>query len=103
MAIIRRHRLRLPPELALQVKTAAMTEGLASLLDPGFVLAASFAPYAARLLQASPEVSLSESPIPANGPTAGSGPTRRRSGKPGPVAVRPEARRGGEEGVRTGR
>src|SRR3546814_13755945 len=39
MAIIRRHRLRLPPELALLVKTAAMTEGLASLLAPGFVLA----------------------------------------------------------------
>lgn len=62
MAIIRRHRLRLPPELALLVKTAAMTEGLASRLDPGFVLAASFAPYAARLLQSASETSLSEPP-----------------------------------------
>src|SRR3546814_12107195 len=53
MAIIRRHRLRLPPELALLVKTAAMTGGLASLLAPGFVLGASFAPYAAPLLPAS--------------------------------------------------
>lgn len=49
LAIVRRHRLRLPPELALLVKTAAMTEGLAALLDPEFVLAASFAPHAARL------------------------------------------------------
>lgn len=65
MAIIRRHRLRLPPELALLVKTAAMTEGLASRLDPGFVLAASFAPYAARLLQTASETSLSKPPSPS--------------------------------------
>ena len=50
LAIVRRHRLRLPPELALLIKTAAMTEGLAALLDPGFVLLSSFAPYAARLM-----------------------------------------------------
>lgn len=51
LAIVRRHRLRLPPDLALLAKTAAMTEGLATLLDPGFVLATAFAPYAARLVQ----------------------------------------------------
>src|SRR3546814_17471348 len=38
MAIIRRHRLRLPPELALLVEPAAMPEGIASLLAPRFVL-----------------------------------------------------------------
>lgn len=53
LAIIRRHHLRLPPDLAQLVKVAAMTEGLATQLDPGFVLAVSFGPYAARLLQAS--------------------------------------------------
>ena len=37
------------------VKTAAMTEGLAALLDPDFVLVAAFAPYAARLVAARPE------------------------------------------------
>ena len=52
LAIVRRHRLRLPPGLALLVKTAAMTEGLAALLDPDFVLLSAFAPYAARLVDA---------------------------------------------------
>ena len=55
LAIVRRHRLRLPPELALLVKTAAMTEGVAALLDPDFVLLTSFAPYAGRLAGASTE------------------------------------------------
>jgi ubiquinone biosynthesis protein len=55
LAIVRRHRLRLPPELALLVKTAAMTEGLAALLDPNFVLLSSFAPYAGRLTGPSTE------------------------------------------------
>ncbi len=76
LAIVRRHRLRLPPELALLVKTAAMTEGLAALLDPDFVLVAAFAPYAARLAVAgraedgaiSPDQSVFVDPIDAGLP-----------------------------------
>ncbi|HEX5366216.1 MAG TPA: AarF/ABC1/UbiB kinase family protein [Acidimicrobiales bacterium] len=50
LAVVRRHHLRLPPELALLVKTAAMVEGLAAQLDPDFMILPAFAPYAARLL-----------------------------------------------------
>lgn len=87
LAIVRRHRLRLPPELALLAKTAAMTEGLAGLLDPGFMLLSSFAPYAARLVvpntsdagsadrgAATPRAELSRA---ATAPVASPGPIRR--------------------------
>ena len=50
LSIVRRHRLRLPPDLVLLVKTAAMTEGVAALIDPDFVLLSSFVPYAARII-----------------------------------------------------
>lgn len=50
LAIVRRHRLRLPPELALLVRAAAVTEGVAALLDPDFELLPAFVPYAARLM-----------------------------------------------------
>jgi ubiquinone biosynthesis protein len=52
LALVRRHRLRLPPDLALLVKTATMTESLAAELDPAFLILPAFAPYAARLLGA---------------------------------------------------
>lgn len=65
-------------DLALLVKTAAMTEGLAALLDPDFVLVAAFAPYAARLAVAggaedvavSPDQSDSVDPVGAGLPPA---------------------------------
>jgi ubiquinone biosynthesis protein len=38
LAVLRQHRLRLPPDLALLVKTLAMGEGLAARLDPTFNL-----------------------------------------------------------------
>lgn len=49
-AIVRRHHLRMPPELALLCKTIVMDEGLGTLLDPSFNLATLLAPYAERLL-----------------------------------------------------
>jgi ubiquinone biosynthesis protein len=49
-AIVRRHHLRLPPELALLCKTMVMDEGLGTQLDPSFNLARLLAPYAQRLL-----------------------------------------------------
>lgn len=51
LTVMRRHRLRLPPQLALLVKTAAMTESLAVQLDPDFMILPAFAPFAQRLLQ----------------------------------------------------
>lgn len=49
-AIVRRHRLQLPPTLVLLLKTVAMSEGLAARLDPTFRLTTVLAPYAERLL-----------------------------------------------------
>ena len=64
-AVVRRHHLRLPPELALLARTAAITEGLAGLLDPHFQPLAAFQPYAARLLVSRP----APPPSPARVPT----------------------------------
>lgn len=50
LAMVRRYRLRIPPDLALLVKTAAMTESLAAQLDPHFMILPAFAPYAGRML-----------------------------------------------------
>jgi ubiquinone biosynthesis protein len=50
LAIIRRHRLRLPRDLALLLKTFVMDEGLAMQLDPEFRLAEELRPYAYRHL-----------------------------------------------------
>ncbi len=49
-AIVRRHYLRLPAELALLCKTMVMDEGLGTQLNPSFNLAGLLAPYAQRLL-----------------------------------------------------
>ena len=49
LAIVRRHRLQLPPELALLVKMVVMNEGMAARLDPDFRLGDVLAPYARRL------------------------------------------------------
>ncbi|MBI3972987.1 MAG: AarF/ABC1/UbiB kinase family protein, partial [Chloroflexi bacterium] len=49
-AIVRRHRLQLPPRLALLLKTAMMSEGLGTTLDPSFRLTTVLEPYAERLL-----------------------------------------------------
>ena len=50
MAIVRRHHLRLPRELALLLKMVVMEEGMAAQLDPQFHLGDVLAPYAQRLV-----------------------------------------------------
>jgi len=49
MGIVRAHRLRLPSDLALLLKTVIMCEGVAAQLDPSFQLVPLLVPYAARL------------------------------------------------------
>jgi ubiquinone biosynthesis protein len=51
LALTRRHYLRLPPNLALLLKTLVMNEALGARLDPDFRLAAVLGPYAERLLR----------------------------------------------------
>jgi ubiquinone biosynthesis protein len=46
MDVLRRHRLRIPRDLAMLVKAIAMEEALAAELDPGFHLGTALAPYA---------------------------------------------------------
>ena len=60
MAIMRRHRLRLPRDLSLLVKVLVMEEGLGAALDPDFRLDSELAPYARRLIarEHAPEVLL---------------------------------------------
>lgn len=48
--IIRRHRLNLPPHLALLVKTIIITEGIGTRLDPNFHLIEVIEPYADQLM-----------------------------------------------------
>lgn len=48
--LIRRHHLRLPPNLALLVKTIIIAEGLGTRLDPDFHLTTVIEPYADRLM-----------------------------------------------------
>ncbi len=50
LEIVRRHRLHLPPNLALLLKTIIITEGLGVALDPGFHLITVLEPYASKLL-----------------------------------------------------
>lgn len=50
LTVVRRHRLHLPTNLALLVKTVMMAEGLAAQLDPGFRLTTVLVPYAERLM-----------------------------------------------------
>lgn len=50
LAVVRRHLLRLPPNLALLLKTVAMNEGMGAQLDPSFTLGSVLAPYAEQLL-----------------------------------------------------
>lgn len=52
LGIVRRHRLRLPRDLALLLKTVVMDEGMAARLDPEFQLATVLGPYAERLIAA---------------------------------------------------
>ena len=49
MRVVREHRLRLPSDLALLLKTVMMCEGVAARLDPEFMLVPHLLPYAARL------------------------------------------------------
>jgi ubiquinone biosynthesis protein len=49
MSVVRKHRLRMPSDLALLLKTLMMCEGVAAKLDPGFELVPLLVPYAARL------------------------------------------------------
>ena len=50
MAIVRRHRLQLPPNLVHLLKMAVMNEGMGARLDPSFNLTIILAPYARRLM-----------------------------------------------------
>lgn len=52
LAVVRRHHLRLPPNLALLTKTFVMCEGIAAQLDPSFQMTVAIAPYLPRLLAA---------------------------------------------------
>lgn len=52
LAVIRRHHLQLPPELALLLKMLVMTEGMGVQLDPHFQLMEVIDPYAQRLVAA---------------------------------------------------
>ena len=49
LALLRRHHLHLPRQMALLVKMVVMTEGMGVLLDPKFQLGQVLAPYARRL------------------------------------------------------
>ena len=49
-SVMRRHHLRLPPNLALLLKTVIMIEGLGVNLDPDFRLTNSLTPYTERLV-----------------------------------------------------
>lgn len=51
LTIVRHHRLRLPPNLALLAKTFAMCEGIAAQLDPAFQMTVAITPYLPRLLE----------------------------------------------------
>lgn len=50
MAIVHRHRLRLPSEFAMIGKALLMSEGVGRLLDPGFNIIETARPYARRIL-----------------------------------------------------
>jgi ubiquinone biosynthesis protein len=50
LAVVRRHRLRVPPTLALLIKTLIMHEGLGRQLDPTFRLTVVLEPYARTLV-----------------------------------------------------
>jgi ubiquinone biosynthesis protein len=50
IAVIRRHRLHLPSNLALLVKTIIITEGIGTHLDPDFHLTTVIEPYADKLM-----------------------------------------------------
>ena len=58
MAVVRRHRLQLSPNLVLLLKMAVINEGMGARLDPTFNLTTVIAPYARRLMmrQYSPAV-----------------------------------------------
>jgi len=51
LTILRWHHLRLPPDLALLVKTLGMSEGLGVQLDPHFNLMEVYVPYAKELMR----------------------------------------------------
>lgn len=54
MRVVRAHRLRLPSDLALLLKTVMMCEGVAAQLDPGFELVPMLVPYASQLIPEDP-------------------------------------------------
>jgi ubiquinone biosynthesis protein len=54
LAVVRRHRLRFPRNLALLAKALGMCEGLAAHLDPEFRMTEAISPYVAQLLTSAP-------------------------------------------------
>ncbi|MBI2708112.1 MAG: AarF/ABC1/UbiB kinase family protein [Actinobacteria bacterium] len=93
VGVLRRQHLRLPPSLALLVKTIAMCEGVGASLDPGFRLMEVLAPFAAQLLAPplplpaasapKPEPGPAEPAAPARAPTAPTAPTDPSLPSPG--------------------
>lgn len=71
LTIVRRHGLRLPPNLALLAKALAMCEGIAAQLDPAFEMTAAIAPYMSHLL--APESGSSGDPRDTMQPARGAG------------------------------
>ena len=54
LAVVRRHHLRFPSNLALLAKTLGMCEGLAAHLDPQFRMTEAITPYVTQLLASPP-------------------------------------------------
>ena len=54
LAVVRRHHLCFPSNLALLAKTLGMCEGLAAHLDPQFRMTEAITPYVAQLLASPP-------------------------------------------------
>jgi len=59
LAVVRRHHLHFPPNLALLARTLGICEVLAAHLDPQFRMTEAIAPYVAQLLTSPP----SDAPI----------------------------------------
>ena len=89
-AIIRRHRLRLPPNLAALAKTLAMSEGIAAQLDPSFEMTTAIAIYLPHLLHADPAPGAPVSEAAANAVGGGDQPRPPTSPPSAPPPTRPQ-------------
>ena len=88
--IVRRHRLRLPPNLAALAKTLAMSEGIAAQLDPSFEMTTAIAIYLPHLLHADPAPGAPVSQVAANAVGDGDQPRPPTSPPSAPPPTRPQ-------------